>query len=223
MTSNRPPAYPNVPPPYPQRGSATPARVETRDAGAAAALAPPPLPGDGRARVVVRPTSVKVLSLLGIIHASWIMAGVVLGLVMMLAPGDPKFSTMAVMKADSFLHTWSIGSSVVSLLLAVLLLLASIALRPMRSWARKGMIFWALAWLFLSAAGLVINLAYVYPLLEKSGRVTQESLMVAKLMGALSGVVLGIAWPGVIVFFLREKTIKEAFERAAVAGKAAII
>jgi hypothetical protein len=34
---------------------------------------------------------------------------------------------------------------------------------------------------------------------------------------------MGVLWPGAVVFVLRGKWVKEAFERAAVAGKAAII
>ena len=83
----------------------------------------------------------------------------------------------------------------------------------MKQWARKALIFWALGWIFLSAAGIVVNFAYLYPLMSKT--MPHQTVLLAKAMGVAGGVVLGIAWPAVVIVYMQDKSVKQAFARAA--------
>src|SRR5687767_13005665 len=100
---------PRYPPPVPQRAPGF----------AGAAIAPPPLTAQSM-RVTIRPTGVKVISIIGIVHASLALIGFVFSAIMLLASGNPIDPTMAAIKANGFLHTWALGSSMLGFALAML-------------------------------------------------------------------------------------------------------
>jgi len=163
----------------------------------------------------VRPEAVKVIAILAIAHATCTLLWLVATAVMVLAAGKPADPTLSVVKTDGFLFTWSLGTSLISFALAMLLLFAATSLLSMKSWARRAMLLWAMAWIFLNVAGVVVNVKYLYPLMAKT---SVENATLAKSLGLFSAVVLGVAWPIAVIAFFQRKNIKNAFVEAASAS-----
>ena len=206
---------PTLPPQYPPAQTTFPTRLPPR------AAPPASFPTTQQAhpmRVAVRPTGVKVIGIIAVLHASLALIGFVVSAIMLLASGTPVDPTMIAIKSNGFLYTWALGSSAIGFALAMLLLFAALALMSMRAWARKAMLLWALAWMFLNVGGIVINIAYHYPLLEQNANIAPQTVMLAKVMGLGSSALLGIAWPIVAIAYLRRASVKQAFERAASGG-----
>ena len=203
----RPPSYPTF---EPRTGfTKTPAGGRGPGAGTKVAAAYTPM---SPRKVAVRPEGVKIIAILATTHAVLTLLWLVACAVMVLAPGKPADPTIAIAKSDGFLFTWTLGTSLVSFALAMLLLFAATALLSMQSWARRGMMLWAMAWIFLNVAGVVVNVKYLYPLM---GKTSAEHATLARAAGLFSGIVLGVAWPIAMIALLQTKKFKHAFTQAA--------
>src|SRR4051812_10636149 len=119
MMPTRPPSYPPTFQPRSNFAKTQPGRrpVSTSQ------LATPVV--SWRPKVAVRPEAVKVIAILAIAHATFTLLWLVASVVMVLASGKPADPTLSVVKADGFLFTWSLGTSLISFALAILLLLAA--------------------------------------------------------------------------------------------------
>ena len=168
-----------------------------------------------RPKVAVRPEVVKVVCVLAMAHAGATLLWLVASAVMVLASGKPVDPTIAVAKSDGFLFTWTLGTAAVSFALAMLLLFAAMSLWSMKSWARRAMMFWAMAWIFLNVAALFVNVKYLYP---QMGTVSVDHATLAKTAQLFSSVFLGVAWPVALIALFQTKKIKRAFVEAASAS-----
>src|SRR5437773_1938569 len=102
-----------LPPSYPSAAMA---------AGSTSMYAAPVRP----VKLAIRPQGLKVIAMLGVVHASMALVSVVIALVVVLSSGKPALATLAAMKADGFLRAWLIGTSLLSFALGMVLLAASV-------------------------------------------------------------------------------------------------
>ena len=207
MPQTRPPNYPTF---QPKTDALTKTRADGRRPSGISQVAASV--GASRPKVVVRPEGVKVISVLAVAHSGATLLWLVAAAVMVLASGKPVDPTIAVAKSDGFLFTWTLGTSLVSFALAMLLLFAAMSLWSMRLWARRAMMLWAMAWIFLNIATLVVNVKYLYP---RMAAISTENATLAKTAQLFSGTVLGIAWPIAMIALIQTKKIRNAFAEAA--------
>src|SRR6187397_460095 len=177
QSPRRPPNYPTsgfVPPtpPTPSSSAAPMSRTPATSQPAASRAASPPAPpvaGHGRRDVVVRSNGIKLLSILGILHASIVLMALVVVLVMALG-GDARIGLVitTIKNASTLLWTWTLFAFFTSFVLGFVMLYNAIALLSLTPWSARAMKLWSGVWLGLSAIAIIVNLAWIYPLLREA-------------------------------------------------------
>jgi hypothetical protein len=223
QSSRRPPSYPQ--PTYAQpraREAQPPPQQQQRSATASSSglppAPPPPTAPVGRARVsgvVVRTLGLKLLSVVGILHASAILMALVVVIVMGLG-GDARVGlAMKTIKAQAGvgLWTWTLCAIAVSFVLGFVMLNNAIGTLSLTPWSQRATKVWATVWLALSAVAIVVNLAWVFPMLKEA---SPERFSSARLLAVTCAhVAAGVVWPGIVLFYVNTRHVKQAYARVA--------
>ena len=189
------------------------------------AAPPPPGPLIGYATPVapLRPTAVSVLAIIGIVYASVGLLNALAGLVGQLIVA---LSLSVSTGLPNVIIACSILIASGNLVLASLLLTASIGSLRMRAWGRDWMVRWAcayLAWLVVEAA---VQLLVVLP--ETMNMITSAPnpggttpppavpnfMRAAMYGGVLVTLAFCVILPTFVLVYMRKPTVRAAFDRA---------
>ena len=213
QSSRRPPSYPTptaTPPPSPRpRAGQTPA----------AAHPTPPASGytphaSRRSDVVVRTLGLKLLAVVGILHASTILMGLVVILVMALG-GDARVGLVirTIKQASTPLWTWTLFALFTSFVLGFVMLYNAIATLSLTPWSQRATKLWSAVWLGLSLIAVIVNLGWIYPALKDA---SPERFSFARtLIATWLHIAVGVIWPGIVLFYMNTRPVKQAYARVA--------
>lgn len=162
----------------------------------------------------------KLLAILGIVHASMILMALVV-LIVMAVGGDARVGqAIGTLKAAStLLWTATLCALAISFVLGFVMLYNAIGVLSLTPWSQRATKLWAAVWLALAAATLVVNLAWTYPLLQ---RASPERFSFARLLVVTSlHIAAGIIWPAIVLFYMNTRHVKQVYARVA-SGAAAL-
>jgi hypothetical protein len=177
---------------------------------------PPPPIGYYPVPPPARPTSVTVLAIIGIVLASLSLICTpfqLIGAFMGGAAGSPN-----PMMSTPILSAWTIGSSILGVLLAVGLLIGCIGSLRLAGWGRKLMLAVAVVSIVFAVVGAVMNGLVVVPAMMNSpemAQMPQEQRQVAMAfgggVGACCALLVGAVYPICVLVFFSKESVKQAF------------
>jgi hypothetical protein len=173
--------------------------------------APARLPQAGG--VVVRPTGLKILSVGGILHASLVLMALVVVGVMALG-GDARLAMMIkTVRQSTGVWCWTLFALATSFVLGFVMLYNAVGTLSLTPWSLRTSRLWAGVWLGLSALTLLVNLAWTYPMLKQSmpHHFTFGRLLIVTWLQIFAGIV----WPGIVLFYMNTRTVKQLYARLA--------
>ena len=169
--------------------------------------------------VVVRPWGLRLLSAGSIVHASLIlMAVVVLGV--MALGGDARVGlAMKALRQSTVVWCWTLFFVATSFVLGFVLLYNAIGTLSLTPWSQRTAKLWAIVWMALASVGLLVNLAWAYPMLKEAspGHFSFGRLLIVTWLHIAGGII----WPAFVLFYMNSRTVKQAYARLA-GGAAAI-
>jgi hypothetical protein len=175
---------------------------------------------DGGAYVPVenyppRPKSITVLAIMGIVIGA-------LGL--LCKPGMLVYVVVniphpvaQVFRNDSFVRGWTVVSVATGWLISLLLLLSAVGSLRLRDWGRAGMLAYAFLALVMTGLSMAVNLRVVNPALEPAMKEAAEKqpgqfqMKMSKGQGIAVGIVIGLWYPALILYFFNRRVEKQAF------------
>lgn len=162
-----------------------------------------------------KPTSVVVLSIIGIVFGVLGLVCVPLGLASYFVPSmQAQNPGIAAVKANPPLFAWVLASNLFGLLLSVLLLLGSIGSLRLMKWARSLMIAYSVIGIAATIVISVVNLVWLTPVMfENVPPEVRGVVKVSSYVGAVLGILFGLAMPVLILVFFRKPHVVDAFER----------
>jgi hypothetical protein len=214
QSSRRPPSYP-VP-------ASAPAPVPARPRSAGSVSANPPAPphayatatSSRRSDVVVRTFGLKLLSVVGILHASVILMALVVILVMALG-GDARIglAIKTIKQTSTLLWTWTLFALFTSFVLGFVLLYNAIATLSLTPWSERTTKLWSVIWLALSLVAVTVNLGWIYPVLKEAS--PDRFGFARTLILTCLHIAVGVMWPGFVLFYMNTRPVKRAYARVA--------
>ena len=177
----------------------------------------------GYGRPKLRPTSVTVLAILGIIWGSFVLLGSLCQTLQFAGVSmDPNNPVVKGMHDDKLLFAWSIVGAVVNLVLGGLLLGGSIKALSLKPLGRSWMI--AYSWLDIgfTLISTVVSVAVVMPRIQVvmqsvNSNPAIRSVMQISMWGGFVFALVLLAFPALILYFMSRPNVKEAFLRGMVA------
>jgi hypothetical protein len=163
------------------------------------------------------PKSVVVVSILGIIFSAFGILGTPCGIYLTFHPLSANQAAEALAKDQNYI-TFLLSSGAARFLLSLLLLVCSIGGLKLKRWARTGMNVYAVLYMLLALAGMVVSIVYVLPktleAVQTAPGMTPEMARMAGIIGIISGAVgllfvLGVAVTILVVF--NRKVAVDAF------------
>jgi hypothetical protein len=161
-----------------------------------------------------KPTSVLVLSILGIIFGSLGMLGLVGTMVTLFVPFGPPNPVTRKMNSDSIYVAYMVAATALGFVLAVVLLASSIGSLSLKPWARKGMLVYAWATLIQWLLGTIFTFAYLFPLIWPfmgSPDPVAHGGAIGGIVGGTCGVFIGPILPGFVLYFFTRPHVIDAF------------
>ena len=188
------PSYPPPQPPYP----------------------PQALPyGYGYTAPNARPTSVIVMSIIGIIFAAMRILCTPLGLVPFFTPMPPN-PVIDTFRNDPMLLAFLVIAGVLTCGLGVVLLIGCIGSLLLKRWARKLLVGYAIAQIAVEVISAVIQLAVAMPKVSAAlGSGPQASQAIGGMIGGTVGGLVALVIPILLLFFMTRPDVIAAFESAA--------
>ena len=168
-----------------------------------------------------KPTSVMVIGVIGIIFGAM---GVICTPFSIVPYVLPKFMPAGAQQANPMvelvtsstpLMIWTIFSTSLSMVLAIVLLTGSIGSVRLSRWARKLMIGYSIVALIAMVLGLVVMLAVMLPMMMSrmnGGSAEQTGAFVGGIFGGIFGILFGSALPIAILICYRRPNVVAAFE-----------
>jgi hypothetical protein len=155
-----------------------------------------------------RPTSVTVLSIIGIVLGSLGFLNGAGGVVLFLAA--PQFAGPG---GEGGLLTWNVVSSAISAALAMLLLVMSIAALRLRAVGRSGMIIWAGLYIAWTIIAVGFAMVYVLPKTVANNPAAQSNpaMRGAAYFGAGIAAVIFLIFPTFVLVYMNRPNVKAAF------------
>lgn len=167
-----------------------------------------------------RPISVTVMAIIGIILGALGFLCTPLSLIpyfisLPQQSGNPAFDAI---RTDRLIFAWTMASSVVNWLLAIILLSGSIGALGLREWARQFLIAWSIMGVLVAIVGTIFNLLYlqprIYELMRAQGNNSGATAgAIFGTIGMAMGLLFSFGFPIVMIFFMTRKNVKEAFAR----------
>lgn len=161
------------------------------------------------------PPPIMVLSILGIIFSlfgfcadSWVIFNT-------FVPFGPPNPAMDAVRNDNLYLVWTLAATVVSLLLAFLLLASSIGSLRLYRWARFGMMAYAVLSLLVMLVNGVFTAAYVLPRMSEAVTETNPDtktiILATTISSLLLGFLLALVWAVLVFIFFNRKSAVDAF------------
>lgn len=175
-----------------------------------------------------RPTSVTVLSTLGIILGALGLLGKPASLAIFVIKMPMQHPVVEVMRNDSFIRGWMILNVATGWMVSLLLLMASIGSLRLRDWGRTGMLAYAGLALVMTVIGQAVGLLAINPVLEPAMQQAMEQqpspspFQPGPTASVIIAVVLGLWFPLLIAYFFTRRPEKEAFEQGVARSEAVI-
>jgi hypothetical protein len=179
----------------------------------------------------VRPTSVTVLAIIGIIFGGLGVLCKPLGVVALFIPQPGPNPVLDMQRS---MMVWNVANAMVGTLVSVLLLASAIGSLSLKPWARKGMLAYAGLALVLTVVGGVVTMVWIMPKMQEAQRqmLAQQSargapapppgmMNVMQTAGNAFGViaiVLALIFPLVLMYFYTRPEVKAAFGDGGGAG-----
>ena len=178
----------------------------------------------------LRPTSVTVLAILGIIFGGMGVLCKPLSLAAIFIP-QPAPNPAVEMQKD--MMAFNLANAAVGTAVSVLLLAASIGCLSLKPWARKGMLTYAGLALALTVVGAIITFVWMMPKIQEMQRqmMAQQSaggtppppqmmsiVQSAGTIGAVLGTVGALIYPTCLLYFFTRPNVKSAFGDPSFAG-----
>lgn len=167
---------------------------------------------------VQRPTSVTVLSIIGIILAALALLCTPFQFIGLLVDTGLPNPQVDAIKENTLILALTIGVSVIGLLMAVVLLASSIGSLKLKPWARKGMIAYSIITIILTIVNTVVQVAVVMPEMMNSPQMAQLSdqerqmaTVIGGGVGLFCGISIGTIFPIFVLIFFNRRNVKEAF------------
>ena len=169
-----------------------------------------------------RPTSVTVFAVLGIIFGSLGVLGMLCSIPqyfgLQLAPNP----MMDGIRKDPLLLTVTLGSLIVGFVMSVWLLVASIGMLSLKTWARKAMVRYGIVYLVTSILSIILSLSVTNPRMRQVTEQSMQSnaqlntpqmktIMRYSSYGGVCFAVVFLLWPILIIYFMSKPHVKSAF------------
>jgi hypothetical protein len=175
-----------------------------------------------------RPTSVTVLAIIGIVFGGLFVLCKPFGLLPLVMPNmGPPNPALDVLRTDGMLRALTIGGVLVGLPVSILLLASSIACLSLKSWARKGMLSYAVIAIVLSALTFVAQVIWVIPKMKAIQQQQMANIPNAAFLAEMTGVpitavefLIRLIFPACILFYFTRPHVKAAFENLQLPGGA---
>ena len=169
----------------------------------------------------LRPTSVSVIAIIGIVLASLGLICTPFAVIPFVMTGAAAQNPqIQLIQNNKPLMAWSILALVVQFLLSILLLTASIGSLRLSNWARKGMIAWAIASSVMAVLSTAVQCVFIVPQLMakmNSGNPADYGAAIGGIIGAVAGIVFAFILPAFILIFFRKPHVVDAFEKSSAA------
>jgi len=159
------------------------------------------------------PTSIKVLSILGIVYAAMVLLGVPCGVFLNLHPLTPSPLTDDLLKRPWYVP-YTLVTSAINFLMGVLLLAASIGSMKLRKKARVAMLVYAWAAIVQMIVGSLFTGLVLLPIMESAGAtpgVPGGMVMIIGIVSLVGGIIFASAISGVLIYFFTRKANVDAF------------
>ena len=156
-----------------------------------------------------RPVSILIFGILNIGYGLFSLGMVLLNLASShLSPkGNP---VAAAMKSDPTMATWTSLSTPLSVALGLALMAFGIGLLLLKNWARLGSIVWSV----IDIVFVVVGSMVVWPVMQRAmdqiPNVPHGMVEGFLMFGMVLGVVLGLAYPAVLFFFMTRSNVIDA-------------
>lgn len=181
---------------------------------------PPPTPvGYASPNQPLRPTSVTVLAIIGIVLASLgLLSSICGGVALIMSSSMDLASEMSapeVAMQESTLWTgYSIFSYVAGLAMAALLMYGSIGSLSLKPGARKAMLLYAKLAIAFAILGIIMTLVILLPIARphfSSSDPAEVAGAWGGVIGGLLGALLGVIYPIFVLIFFRKPRVAAAF------------
>jgi len=172
----------------------------------------------------VRPTSVTVLAIIGIVFGGFGLLCKPFGVIALFIP-QPVPNPVVDMQKQ--MMAWNVANAVVGTAVSVLLLASSIGSLSLKTWARKGMLAYAGLAVALTLIVGVVTVVWMLPKMQEAQRqmIAQQArrgaapppqmmnvMQTAGTVGAVAALALALVYPIVLAYFYRRPEVKAAFE-----------
>jgi hypothetical protein len=161
------------------------------------------------------PTSVTVLSVIGIIFFFLGLIGVVISLFALFGPGfGPPNPMLNKINNDKGYLIGSGLSLAVGVVGMIILLASSIGSLMLKPWARLGMVTYGVLSLVNAVAGLLFTMLYVVPLMTSALPPNDPGRTGGAIGGAIGGIcggALGMIYPICVLCFFNTASVVQAF------------
>ena len=163
-----------------------------------------------------RPTSVTVFGILNIVWGALGLCGPSALLITLRVRTMMENPVMTVMTDDPLLYGWLIGSQILGLIAAIVLVAAGIGLLGLKPWARTASIVYAIYAIVGVALGTIINLTVVFPRvaeLVQQAPAPRGAGMMGGMVGGTCGGVVWLAYPILLLIFMTRPKVVAAFRK----------
>jgi hypothetical protein len=161
-----------------------------------------------------RPTSVTVLAIIGIVFGALGVLCTPFGLLPYFVDFGQPNPVVDGIKANKLAFFWTMGSSILGILLAVILLAGSIGSLKLAAWARSVMLAYGAMAIVLTLAGAVINFTTIMPIMNESFKDMPGGggfAAMGGMIGAVVGTLLFLIYPICVLIFFNSERVKHAF------------
>jgi len=164
-----------------------------------------------------RPTSVTVISILGIVLGALGLLCRPLSLVMFVVKLPVENPVVEAMKNDSFIRGWMVIGVATEWLISLLLVLSSVGSLRLRDWGRQGMLAYAPLKLLTTIAAQVIGMLVINPTLEPAMKQAAAQQPNAFQMSPTTSAILMTIWsiwlPLWVLWTFTRPAVKAAFDQ----------
>ena len=185
-----------------------------------------PVPYAPASTYAARPTSVTVLSIMGMVLGGMGLLCKPASLLMFVVKMPVPNPVVDAMRNDSFIRGFMVIGAATGWVISLLLILASVGSLRLRDWGRSGMLAYAGLALVMTAISQAIGIVAIAPALAPAVRqAAAEQPAAFQLSPAANlalGIGLGLWFPLLILYFYTRKSVKQAFEQGLPPAGAAI-
>ena len=165
----------------------------------------------------LRPTSVTVMAVIGIIFGAIGVACSPFALVPYFVQMGPPNPVIDAVKSDPVLFGWMVVAMAIHIPLSIVLLAGSIGALNLKLWARKALLFWSVAAIVMNVIGMIVNLTLMFPKLSaiQGQNPRSAAAVTGGIAGGIGGFIFGMIVPILMLYFMTRPQVKQAFEMAA--------